>query len=194
MNMHVDPGKQPRKPRTTGSRALQPMDRVRLALKAANDDKEVAFAELIRAATTSITLAKFFIEKGVRAAIGESIRTDNARIFNDDPQADVTAPRALVMKEPPLVSPGHRRRLAATAKTLELLSIRLPNGVTLAHARRADLAHAANHYEKQGRDMLHKAAFYARIERQIGDGKVGDKMDNAALTVMYEESRLKDAP
>ena len=174
MNVHVNPGEAPkgRKPRTTASRAVQPMDRVRLALKSANDDKERAIVALIAAAATSATLSKFFIEKGARAAVGESIRTDNARIFNDDQAADVTrsftapaAGRRVVMPEAPILSTAHKARQKATAKVLELLSIRLPNGVLLANARRSDLQIAANHYEKQGKDMLHKATFYARVER-----------------------------
>lgn len=200
MNVHVNPGEAPkgRKPRTTGSRAVQPMDRVRLALKSANDDKERAIAALITAAATSATLSKFFIEKGARAAVGESIRTDNARIFNDDQAADVTrsftspaAGRRVVMPEAPILSTAHKARQKATAKVLELLSIRLPNGVLLANARRSDLQIAANHYEKQGKDMLHKATFYARVERGLTDGrKVSEAFDNTTLTVIYEQTRL----
>lgn len=198
MNVHVDPGKQPRKPRTTASRAVQPMDRVRLALKGANDDKERAIVALIAAAATSATLSKFFIEKGARAAVGESIRTDNARIFNDDQAADVTrsftahaAGRGVVMPEAPILSTAHKARQKVAAKVLELLSIRLPNGVLLANARRSDLQNAANHYEKQGKDMLHKATFYARVERGLTDGrKVSEAFDNTTLTVIYEQTRL----
>lgn len=200
MNVHVNPGEAPkgRKPKTTASRAVQPMDRVRLALKSANDDKEIAIAALITAASTSATLSKFFIEKGARAAVGESIRTDNARIFNDDQAADVTrsftapaAGRRVVMPEAPILSTAHKARQKATAKVLELLSIRLPNGVLLANARRSDLQIAANHYEKQGKDMLHKATFYARVERGLTDGrKVSEAFDNTTLTVIYEQTRL----
>lgn len=204
MNVHVNPGEAPkgRKPRTTASRAAQPMDRVRLALKSANDDKERAIAALITAAATSATLSKFFIEKGARAAVGESIRTDNARIFNDDQAADVTRSftstgyavgrgNRVNMPEPPILSTAHKARQKATAKVLELLSIRLPNGVLLANARRSDLQIAANHYEKQGKDMLHKATFYARVERGLTDGrKVSEAFDNTTLTVIYEQTRL----
>lgn len=196
MNMHVNPGaskpatRQP-KPSVSGSRqrrnAASPQAIAQMALDRAKGDKEAAINSLIEAAASNATLRVFLVGKGARAAIGELVRTDNARIFTGNPTADVTRAR---MVEPPLVGSAHRERLMRTAKTLSLLSITLPNGVLLANAKRSDVQSAIDHYEPQARDMLHKAEFYKHVlQRLPTDKTVAEVMDDKSLTSLYEATR-----
>lgn len=154
-------------------------------------DKEAAVLALVEAATDNATLRDYLLLKGAQAAIGERIRGDNAKIFQDRPDADLTAPQVrLVMKEAPLVSERHRGRIRSVVTTLQLMAITLPNGVRMSDARNADIAHAVSVYEPQAADMLHKASYYRAVMAKLPDGKkVADVFDNGALTVLYEHTR-----
>jgi hypothetical protein len=155
-------------------------------------DKDTAVAELVKSASSSATLRDYLILKGAQAAIGERIRGDNAKIFQDRPDAEIAAHHVrLVMPEAPLVSARHKNRIRSVAATLQLMAITLPNGVRMSNARKADIAHAVSVYEPQAADMLHKAAYYKAVMLGLPEGKtVSDVFDDNSLTALYEAARV----
>lgn len=176
--------------RPSGAKPATPQLLVQMILdKALN--KEDAIAAVIDAAEHNAFLQSFLLNKGARAAVGELIRNDNAKIFTGNTKANVAAP--LRMTEAPLVSPSHKRRLRKAADTtLQLLGILLPNGVRMSEARHEDLLHAVNHYEPQALDMLHKAKYLKSVMRELPKDKaVSEVMDDAALTVLFNQARAE---
>lgn len=172
----------------TGAKAVSPQTMIQMIRDSATS-KEAAVASLIAAANANTALHDYLIAKGASAAIGELIRNDNAKIFRDTPEATVAGPR-LVMPEAPMVSGAHKRRLRATAATLQLMAITLPNGVRMADASRDDIANAIANYEPQAFDMLHKAAYYRAVLYRLPEGKrVAEVFDDAGLTALYESAR-----
>lgn len=199
MNTEMNTGQEPRRrSRTTGAKPVSVQTVIQMIFDEA-DTKEEAAVDLVIAADTNQTLRNYLITVGAKTVVGNLIRSDNAKIFNDDPQADVTKPRytqptyaePFAGQEPPLVSEAHKGRQRRVAKTLELLAVRLPNGTLLRDARQSDLEDAANRYGTQAKDMLHKSTFYSTLCRELPKGKkVGDVMDNVVLTSIWEQTKL----
>jgi len=183
----------------TGAKPVSPQTIIQMIFDEAGT-KEEAAVDLVIAADTNPTLRNYLITVGAKTVVGNLIRSDNAKIFNEDPQADVTRSRsaqptygepAFAGKEAPLVSEAHKSRQVRVAKTLELLAVRLPNGTMLGNARHADLEDAANRYGTQAKDMLHKSTFYSTLLRELPKGKkVGEVMDNVVLTSIFEQTKL----
>lgn len=172
----------------TGTKDATPQTIIQMIHDSAGT-KDAAISTLIATANTNTKLRDHLILKGASAVIGEIIRNHNARIFRDTVEATVTGPR-LVMREAPMVSGAHKRRLRATAATLQLMAITLPNGVRMADASRDDIANAIANYEPQAFDMLHKAAYYRAVLHRLPEGKrVADVFDDAGLTALYEGAR-----
>jgi len=190
--------------RKTGAKPISPQELARLKLDDADGDKETAVELVLESSVNNRFLADYLLRRGAETLIGEVVRSYNAQIFNDDQNADVTARRTFVSpmrdvspatpfsgKESPIVSQQHQTRQRITAKVLQLLSVTLPNGKTLANARHADLSDAANRYGTQAKDMLHKSSFYSIVGRELPKGKkVGDVMDNVVLTNLWEQTKL----
>lgn len=161
----------------------------------ASASREEAIQTLASKFYSGNELHDLLILKGAQAAIGERVRNDNARIFHQREDADVTAPRIRLV-EAPLVSGSHRRRISAGANVIQLLNVTLPNGTRMAEAKRADVEHAISTFEPQATDMLRKAAYYRMVRARLPEGKkVADVFDDAALTAMYRtaESSVSDA-
>lgn len=160
-------------------------------------DKIKAAKALVDLAATNGTLREYLIQLGAKTAVGDRIRSDNAKIFRDDPQAgfgSAAARPAPIMREAPIVSLAHKRRITRLAPTLQLLNVILPNGVRMALAKRADITNAVETYEPQARDMFHKAAFYRAVLQRLPDGKtVKDVFDDASLTAIYNSTKEEGA-
>ncbi|MFC3206832.1 hypothetical protein [Aquamicrobium soli] len=162
----------------------------------AEPDKIKAAKALVDLAATNATLRDYLVQLGAKTAVGDRIRSDNAKIFRDDPQAAFgsAVPKApLKMHEPPIISLDHKRRVRRLAPTLQLLNVILPNGVRMALAKRADIANAVDTYEPQARDMAHKANYYRTVLSRLPNGKaVKDVFDDAALTAIYNATKAAD--
>lgn len=191
MNMHIGTPEQPRRrPRTTGAKSATPQALIQMAVDRHNE-KTSAVEALVELAEGNASLRNHLIQLGAKAAVGERIRSDNAKIFQDCPDANVAAPRPLVMKEPKLVSSAHRARIIKTAATLQLMAVTLPNGVRMANARKADIENAVAVYQPQAQDMLHKAAYYRAVAAKLPEGKrVEEVFSNDSLTSIYEQTRV----
>ncbi|WP_024898844.1 hypothetical protein [Brucella rhizosphaerae] len=179
--------------RSTGGKNMAPRDLIAYTFDQSGKRKEDAVQAVIEAAEHNAALAEFLISEGAKSAIGILIRSDNAKIFNVDINADVSKPRTFHahMAQPPLISPSQKRRLErAATSVLLLLEAVLPNGTLLADAKRSDIEHAIGVYEPQARDMWHKANFYKTVLRDLPAGKsVADEFDNEALTALYNATR-----
>lgn len=191
MNMHIGTPEQPRRScRAKGAKSATPQSLIQMAVDRHNE-KTSAVDALVELAEGNTSLRNHLIQLGAKAAVGERIRSDNAKIFQDCPDANVAAPRPLVMKEPQLVSSAHRARIIKTAATLQLMAVTLPNGVRMANARKADIENAVAVYQPQAQDMLHKAAYYRAVASKLPDGKrVDEVFNNDTLTLIYEQTRV----
>lgn len=160
-------------------------------------DKTKAAKALVELAANNGTLRDYLVQLGAKTAVGDRIRSDNAKIFRDEPQAgfgSASARAAPVMREAPIVSLAHKRRIKRLAPTLQLLNVMLPNGVRMAIAKRSDIVNAVETYEPQARDMAHKAQYYRAVLQRLPDGKaVADVFDDAALTALYKATKKEDA-
>ncbi len=190
MNMHIEtPQPSRRRQRATGAKSATPQALIQMAVDR-HSEKTSAVEALIEAAESNTSLRNHLIQLGAKAAVGERIRNDNAKIFQDCPDANVAA-RPLVMKEPQLVSSAHRARIIKTAATLQLMAVTLPNGVRMANARKADIENAVAVYQPQAQDMLHKAAYYRAVAAKLPDGKrVDEVFTNDSLTSIFEQTRV----
>lgn len=190
MNMHIDTPEQPRRrSRTTGAKSATPQALIQMAVDR-HSEKTSAVEALIEAAESNTSLRNHLIQLGAKAAVGERIRNDNAKIFQDCPDANVAA-RPLVMKEPQLVSSAHRTRIIKTAATLQLMAVRLPNDVRMCDAKKADIEHAISVFAPQAQDMLHKAAYYRAVAAKLPEGKCVDEVfTNDSLTSIFEQTRV----
>ncbi|WP_320203735.1 hypothetical protein [Agrobacterium rosae] len=191
MNMHIDtPQPARRRPKAAGAKQVSAQSMIQMAVDR-HSEKTSAVEALLHMAGSNTTLRNHLIQLGAKAAVGERIRSDNAKIFQDCPDANVAAARPLVMKEPQLVSSAHRTRIIKTAATLQLMAVTLPNGVRMANARKADIENAVAVYQPQAQDMLHKAAYYRAVAAKLPDGKrVDEVFNNVTLTSIYEQARV----
>lgn len=82
---------------------------------------------------------------------------------------------------------GGDRVLAHAEKTL--LDFRLPNGMLLRDAKRADLMAAAQFYRAQALDMAHKAAWLDRVAEAVGNKAVGKALNADQLAQLREAVR-----
>ncbi|MFC0245780.1 hypothetical protein ACFOLL_12815 [Falsochrobactrum ovis] len=190
MNIHTNITTATKGKRKTGGKSMAPRDLIAFTFDRAGKRKDEAVRAVIDAAEHNAALAEFLISEGARSAVGQLIRSDNAKIFNDDPNADISKPRALI-NPPPLISPAQKRRLERAANSvLRLLEAVLPNGTLMADAKRPDIEHAIGVYEPQARDMWQKANFYKTVLRELPAGKcVADTFDNEKLTALYNAAR-----
>lgn len=190
MNIHTNITPATKARRLTGGKNMAPRDLIAYTFDKAGKRKDDAVRAVIDAAEHNAALAEYLIQEGAKSAVGILIRSDNAKIFNDDIQSDVSKPR-VQMQQAPLVSPAQKRRLErAATSVLRLLEAVLPNGTLMADAKRPDIEHAIGVYEPQARDMWQKANFYKTVLRELPAGKaVSDEFDNAALTALYNASR-----
>lgn len=191
MNMHIDtPQPARRASRAKGAKSATPQALIQMAVDR-HSEKTSAVDALVELAEGNASLRNHLIQLGAKAAVGERIRSDNAKIFQDCPDTNVAAPRPLVMKEPQLVSSAHRTRIIKTAATLQLMAVTLPNGVRMANARKADIENAVAVYQPQAQDMLHKAAYYRAVAAKLPDGKrVDEVFTNDILTSIFEQTRV----
>ncbi len=191
MNMHIGTPEQPRRrPRTTGAKSATPQALIQMAVDR-HSKKTGAVEALIELAESNAMLRNHLVQLGAKAAVGVRCRSDNASFFQDRPDANVAAPRPLVMKEPQLVSSAHRARIIKTAATLQLMAVRLPNDVRMCDAKKSDIEHAVSVFAPQAQDMLHKAAYYRAVAAKLPDGKrVDEVFTNDTLTSIYEQTRV----
>lgn len=177
------------KPKTASAQTLIQMtvDKEPDKIKAAN--------ALVDLAATNGTLREYLIQLGAKTAVGDRIRSDNAKIFNggDHPGFGSAAQRSAI-HEPPIVSLAHKRRITRLAPTLQLMSLRLPNGTIMAFAKRADVESAAQHHRTQASTMMHRYAFFQTVLQRLPDGKiVKDVFDESSLTAIYYSTEKEGA-
>ncbi len=81
--------------------------------------------------------------------------------------------------------------MALAAATAEwLLDFPLPGGLLLRHAGKEELTAAAGFYDRQARDMGHKARWLERVAKAVPKGKTaGDVLTNAKLAKLQEDTR-----
>lgn len=176
----------------TGAKAVSPQVMIQMAFDDANGDSEKAASALIEQARFSEALKTHLIARGASTVVGELRRSDNARIFTGNDNADVTKPRVRMAEQSLTASPAVlRRAITASTGTLLLLNVVLPNGVRMANAKRGDIEDAVRTFEVQANDMSTKARYYKLVLMRLPDSKsVGQVFTDEALTKILGEAKI----
>ncbi len=177
--------------RTPGKTA-SPQTLIQMAFDKCDGDRRAAAEAVIMAARGNVALAEHLIALGARTAVGNLICSDRAKIYNDDPAADVTRPRMVPPSVESLEAAAARVRGRAARNVRMMLDARLSNGKRMAVAGHQDLSHEIAVYEPQAHDMLAKVAYFRAIAAKLPKGRlVGDVFTNEALTAMFEAARVR---
>lgn len=192
--MHTETHTTTHKPRrhATGARAASPQTLIQMAFDRCDGDRKEAAEAIIELAESNAALAEYLVALGARTAVGNLICSDRAKIYNDDPAADVTRPRMAPPSVESLEAARSRVRGRAARNVRMMLDARLSNGKRMAAAGHADLSNEIAVYEPQAHDMLSKVAYFRAIAAKLPKGKlVGDVFTNEALTAMFEAARVR---
>lgn len=98
--------------------------------------------------------------------------------------------RATIWREPNRGKEAAEVMALASATAGWLLDFPLPGGLLLRHAGKEELTAAAGFYNRQARDMGHKARWLEKVAKAVPNGKTaGDVMTNAKLAKLQEDAR-----
>ncbi len=140
----------------------------------AETDNIVAAAKLLEQwAVTDQTLQFNLTEPYLPTACYEAIRRQSHR------------EREIVWLPPNYTKGGNGQRILEYTKSL--LDFRLPNGMRLRDAKKADLIEARDFYSKQAANMQHKVRWLDSIIRQVGRKTAGNAFTDMKLRELQLE-------
>jgi hypothetical protein len=102
-------------------------------------------------------------------------------------RANMRETRRVAWERP--AGPDARARRVGAVVVSSLLDFRLPSGVLIANATKADLTAAAVFYRKQAEDMAWKARWVDLVATKVGRKTVADVLDAAKLSVLQEQAK-----
>ena len=175
----------------TGAKAMTPQAIVQTELdKAGPGNLAAAQASLEGMASAIPAFGAYIITLGVTAAIGEVIRSDNAKIYSGRPDAGISTWRPNTAG----IEAARQRAQGAGVRNMgALLRATLPNRVVVADATRADLLDAITRLERPGANMMRKAQYFKSMLARLPDGKrCGEVFTQSELERLFKASERGD--
>lgn len=175
--------------RPTGAKLITPQTLIQMTFDKCDGDRQKAARDVLQAAKTSEALTTHLMEAGARTVVGNLICSDRAKIYRADETADVTQP--LRMARPDTSAHQFRVSRRAGLELRMMLDAPLSSGKRMGDAIKQDVEAEVQVYEPQARDMMTKVNYFRAIAARLPDGKkVGEVLDNAALTALWEAARI----
>ena len=102
-------------------------------------------------------------------------------------RANMRETRRVAWQRP--TEPDARARRVGAVVVSSLMDFRLPSGLLIGNATKADLIAAAAFYRKQADDMAWKARWVDLVAEKIGRKTVADVLDATKLSALQEQAK-----